>query len=305
VGKQIKVPPFRFRNIQILLALQVMKRNVLIFFLSFAGIVLLGTSCSKEFRQNVKYVNKGTFAQKDSAAFFFYNRGDYEKASFLFEELLGVYRGNPRAQTMLYHYAYSKYKSSQYVIAGYYFEQFVKQYPKSDLTEECRYMVGYCYYMQSDPHYLDQQFTRKAINQFQLFINSHPLSPKVPEANELISKLRERLAEKAFEQAKLYYKISNFKASTRAFQVMIEEYPDSGFREEAQFMLFKSSAGLAEASVSKKQEDRLLDAIEYFEKFVDKYPQSAFTREAEDLYARVKKSLGKIQADKEEAASRT
>jgi len=45
------------------------------------------SSCSKETRKYRKYSLKGSVAEKDSAAFFFYEQEDYEKAAFLFEEI--------------------------------------------------------------------------------------------------------------------------------------------------------------------------------------------------------------------------
>ncbi len=270
----------------------------------FAWLIGLGwlllSGCSAEYRQYNKWSRKGTLAQKDSAAFFFYEKEDYEKAAYLFEELKGAYRGDARAKTILYHFAYAKYKDGFYVVAAYYFESYTQLYPNDELTPECLFMVGYCYYLESAPHYLDQEYTKKAITQLQLFINTYPRADQVPRANVLIAQLRERLAKKEFETANLYYRIENYSAGVTAFKVMIQEYPDSKYREEAQYLLFESAAALASVSSERRKKNRYLDAIELYEKFVDRYPESKFLRDAEATFVKAKRELGKILAKEEE-----
>lgn len=260
--------------------------------LLFVGLIAGG--CSKEYRKYNTYSRKGSLSERDSAAFFFYREGNYEKASLLFEELQNDYRGSDRAKEMLYYYAYSKYQFGLYIVGAYYFEQFHTLYPNDERAPECLYMVAYCYFLESAPHYLDQEFTNKAIGQFQLFINSYPFHERVEEANETITKLRERLANKSFETARLYYDLERYRAAVTSFEVMMQEYPDSRYREEAQFLIFKSALLLAEVSTNRRKRNRYLDAIEYYERFIDKFPRSPFRKEAEVLYQRSRKGLEKL-----------
>lgn len=273
---------------------------------AWIGIIVLGVlmaSCSSTVRMHNKNIKNGTIAEKDSAAYFFFNRGDYEKASYLFEELRGPYRGQPRGKDVMYHLAYCKFNQRLYVMAAYYFDQFVKLYPNDPRTEECAYQIAYCSYMEADPYYLDQQYTHKAIEQFQLFILTFSGSERVNEANEMIISLRERLAKKTIEQAFLYFKVENHKAALQGYQNLLRKYPDSRYREEAQYMLFKSAYFLAETSIESKKKNRYLDALEWYERFVDKYPESVYLKEAEGYYAKAKKNLGKITASESEQSS--
>ena len=266
------------------------------------AVILLAffSGCSKEYKKNLQWSRKGSTAQKDSAAFFFYERGDYDKAAYLFEELQNAYRGQPRGKEVLYHYAYSKYNAGFYTLAAYYFEQYTKLYPNDEKAAECMFQVGYCYYLESAPHYLDQASTLKAIAQFQLFLNTFPRHEQTEKCNELMTELRERLAKKAFENANLYYKIENYRAAVTAFEVMVQEYPDSRYREEAQYLRFKAAVELADVSTSRKKKNRYLDAIEIYEEFVDRYPSSVFLKDAENTFGKAKKNLGKIMAEEAE-----
>ena len=78
-------------------------------------------------------------------------------------------------------------------------------------------MTAYCYYLDSPDLTLDQASTYKAIENLQLFINLYPKSERVNECNQLIDKLRNKLETKSFLNAKLYFKIGDYKAAIFAF----------------------------------------------------------------------------------------
>ena len=255
------------------------------------------SSCSKEAKKYRLWSQKGTVAQKDSSAFYFYERKDYERSAYLLEELLGYYRGNPRYEQIQYTLAYCFYNQRRYGMAASNFGNYMRLFPNEERTEECAFMLAMCYYEEALPWYLDQVPTQKALDQFQLFISSFPLSSRIAEAEKMMVGLRERQAEKAFEKAKLYYKIEDFKAGVKAFEYMIQRYPDSRYREEAQYLWFLASVRLADVSVKDRQRNRYRDAIEIYERFVDRYPSSVWLRDAEKTYAKAKEALGRIQGE--------
>lgn len=264
------------------------------------ALLLLGllASCNSEYRSMIKKAKSDQFADIDSAAVWFYTHKKYDRAVPLFEQLVPIYAGQERQQLVYYYYAWSRYFLGEMVSSAYYFEDFGKKFPGNEHAEECEFMVAKCYYIISDPYYLDQTYTDKALAQMQLFLSRYPSSEREEDGMKIIRELRERRAKKAFEQASLYYNISYYKAAVEAFQVMINEFPDSDFREEAQYMLFKSSHALAEASTERKKIGRYKEALEYHQKFADKFPESKFAKEAEGLVGNTNKSLEKLKADK-------
>jgi len=233
---------------------------------------------------------------REKAARILFNKKDYEKAGFLFEELLSIYKGTGKAEEILYLYASCKYNLKDYLTAAYYFNEYASQYPGSSKTEQAQYLYAYCFYQDSDPWYLDQTSTRKSLEFFQFYLKANPGSNRVDSCNELMSGMREKLAKKSFEQAYLYLKIGHYKAAIEAFKQTMDEFPDSKFREEAQFRQIIAAFRYADISVSDKQKKRYLDAMAYYRKFADKYPSSAFLRDAEPYYAKAQKALDKIQA---------
>lgn len=227
---------------------------------------------------------KGTLADKDSAAVKYFNKKRYDEAAYIIEQLLGIYKGTPREQQMLYYYAWSKYHMGELTSASYYFGDYARRYPTSKDAEEFAFMEAFCQYLVSDPYYLDQTYTMKSIEALQVFVNNHPLSVRINKCNELMSELRERLAEKMFKQADLYLKMEKYKAAVSYFKQFIQEFPDSKFREEAQFKLVKAAYLFAKFSVEEKKQERIAEAMSYYEKFAGKYSGGKFAHQSETLY---------------------
>lgn len=215
-----------------------------------------------------------------------YEKGKYSKALILFDDLAGRYRGRAEAEDLFYLIANANYKLRDYTAARYHFKNFANTYPNSQRAEECRFMAAYCYYLDSPRSTLDQDNTRKAIDELQLFVNYYPESEKAEEAGELIQKLRDKLEKKAFDNAKLYYNMGlsdDYRAAVIALENVLREYPDTKYAEEIEFLMFKSQFLYADNSRVYRQEERFNDAIDYYNNFIENYPDSKLKSEADDL----------------------
>ena len=264
-----------------------------LFFVAIFAAVL-SMSCNKEVRKNRKLSLKGGVAEKDSAAFFYYGRGDYEKAAFLFEELLGYYRSNTRYQDVLYHLAYCRYNQRRYLEASEFFDQFTKRFPNVERTEECAFLLAVSFYKQTLPHYLDQTPTLKAMDQLQYFLVSYPFSENKEQCEEYINSLRERLAKKALERAKLYYKTGDYRAAVTSFEVFLQEFPDSQYREEGHYTWFLAAADFGHNSTERRKENRYKDALDVYDSFLERYPSSPYLKDAESNFAKVRDELEEL-----------
>ena len=253
---------------------QIVKKIVLL------SVLALFFSCSKY----DKLVKSTDLDKKYEAAMKYYDKGNYAKALTLFEELVSVYRGTAKAEGILFYYAYTNYNMGDYILAGYHFKNFSKTYPNSTHSEECAYMTAYCYYLNSSPYTLDQLDTKEAIKEFQSFVNQYPKSLRVASSNEMIDKLRAKLEKKAYEIAKQYYNIGDYKATIYSFKNILNDYPDTPYREELSFFIIKSGYLLAINSIESKKEERLTSAINAYQSFVDVFPNSSYLKEAESIY---------------------
>lgn len=259
-----------------------MQKNKLII-LTTLLFALTVVGCNREYRSMVKLAKSRTIAEKDSAATWFYTHKKYDRALPILQELVPLYSGLDEQQRVYYYYCYSHYNMGSLVSAQFYFEDFANKFPSNKHRVEAEFMSAKAYYRLADPYYLDQSFTTKAIDALQLFLSKNPESDYKEEANTMLDNLRERKAKKAFEQASLYYNITYYKAAVEAFTVMINEFPDSKYREEAQFYLVKSSYALAGASIDRRKLGRYQEALKYHERFKAKFPSSEFISDSETI----------------------
>ena len=105
---------------------------------SFLLVSVLFASCS----QYQKALKSDDVAVKSEAANKMYEAGKYTKAIRLYEQIAPAYKGKPSAERMFFLYSNSLYKSEQYYLAGYQFENFVATYPKSEKREEAAFLAA-------------------------------------------------------------------------------------------------------------------------------------------------------------------
>lgn len=216
-----------------------------------------------------------------------YEKGDYMRAVQLFEQIAPAYRGKPQAQKMFYMYAQALYKTNQFYSAGYQFESFVSSYPSSEKVEEAAFLGAKCYSKLSPVYSLDQADTYKAIEKMQVFINDYPTSTYAEEAGKIVKALNEKLERKAFEIAKQYNTISNYKASIVVLDNFIADYPGSIYKEKALYYKFDSAYNLAINSVSHLMEERLKNAQQAYDALVRFNPNTEYKPKADLMMARI------------------
>lgn len=208
-----------------------------------------------------------------------YNKGAYFKAIPVFEELMGLYKGAKTTEEVYYYYCMAHYKQGSYILAAYHFKNYVQKHPQSKYAEECLYMHAESYYMQSPKVHLDQTETMNAINAYQVFINTHPTSPRSVEANTKIEELRKKLEEKALRAAELYYKTRNYRAAAIAYKNLTLDFPDIKGEREIQFKVVRSYFQYAEQSIVSKQSERYEETIREANRFLARYGNSEFAPE--------------------------
>lgn len=262
------------------------------FFLLIVSLFLL--SCS-DFNKVVKSTD---YEYKYKKGMEYYQQGEYNRANTLFQDLVYVYRGTSRGDELYYFYAKSLFEQKDYILAGHYFKNIIDQYPRSKYAEEAQFMFGYCFYSDSPSAKLDQEVSRKAIDAFRLFINVYPYSDKVQEASILIDELNEKVAQKSYINAKLYFDMGYYKSAVIVLNNSLSDYPDSKNREETKYLLFKSKYLLAINSVEDKKRERLLEARDEFFNFTDEFETSKYLREVNRDFKQISQLLGfDIDAD--------
>jgi outer membrane protein assembly factor BamD len=211
----------------------------------------------------------------------YYVAKKYNYAQQLYEELFPLMKGQPQFEDLFYKYAYCSYYLRDWLQAENLYKQFVEVFPSSPKAEEMEYMRAYVYYRQSPKAELDQTNTQKTIGLMQTFISSHPNSPKVKEANEIIDKCREKLEVKEEGSALLYYNMSHYRAAAIAYSSLMNDFPDSRKSDQYKLQMIKSYYLFAQNSVEEKKETRYEQVITECHDFLDRFPESPLKTEVE------------------------
>ncbi|OFY51536.1 MAG: hypothetical protein A2W85_01210 [Bacteroidetes bacterium GWF2_41_31] len=205
-----------------------------------------------------------------------YEKGDYNKALQFFDILRAVYRGTEKGEKLTYYSANCYFQMRDYQIASYYYEQYVQMYPRGEHAEESAYLTAYCSYLESPRSTLDQTSTFQALRQLQSFIDMYPKSPKATEATKLMDDLRYKLEIKSYHIAVLYFKMEDFQAAITSFENLMENYPDTEFKEEVLFSITEAYYSYAEKSIITKKGERYEKTVEAFNNLKYMYPDSKF-----------------------------
>ena len=250
-------------------------------------LVVLFSSCS-EYQKALK---SDDIAVKYALSTKMYDSGKYDKAIRLFEQISPSYKGKPQAEKLFYMYSQAYYKTKQYYLAGYQFENFASSYPKSEKHEEALFLGAKSYSKLSPIYSLDQSDTDKAVDKLQAFIDTYPNSTYLTEANVIMKELRYKVEKKAFENAKQYNTISDFKSAQIALDNFISDFPGTPFKEDALFYKFDSAYKLALNSVPQKMEERLNIAKAAYNGLMKFNSNSKYKTKATEMLANIDKDL--------------
>lgn len=255
-----------------------------------AAVLLLTCSCKSQFELMLQSHDADA---KYKAAFEYFDDGKYAKAASLFESLSMLTNGTERDDTVRYYWGLSNYRYKDYYTAETNFEQFIQSYPRSPFIEDAAYLHIDCLYRSTLRYELDQTPTYKALNAISQYILEHPDSEHMQVCSDMLEDLGARLDKKAYEAAKLYYKMEDYLASRVAFRNVLKDDSDNIYREDILYYIAMSSYKYADQSVQSKQKERYLAFVDDYYNFIGELPESKYRRELDNIYYKAQKALGR------------
>lgn len=250
-------------------------------------IVVLAGSCG----EYEKLLKSTDLELKKTKAIEYYNEGKYVKTTELLRQILPRFRATEEGEELNWINAQSYYGMKDYIMAGNSYKLFVDQFPFGKHAEEATYLAAYCDFLTAPRPDLDQESTRSAIEGFIIFINKFPYSPKVEECRKLITDMEDKLVEKNYMSARLYYDMKEYKASIVAINNSLKVYANSKYREEMMFLKLNSLFLYAELSMSDKQKTRYQDTLDDYYSFMEEYPQSRYSKDVKSIFQKTDKYL--------------
>ena len=271
-------------------------------FLSITLISALILSSCNSYNQVLKSTD---YDYKYEVAKECYLAGQYTRAYQLLEELIMVMKGSDRGEESLFMLGMCYYNLRDYETASMYLDRYTKSYPKGTYTELARFYSGKASYMESPDPRLDQSPTYTALNQLQDFLDFYPYSELREEVNDMIYELQDRLVQKEYDNAKLYYNLggyvgnctyggSNYEACIITAENALKTFPYTRLREDLYMMILRSRHQLAQRSVAEKSEERYRETIDEYFGFKNEFPNSKYTKEADLIY---KQASSKVKTE--------
>ena len=244
------------------------------FFLILAAVYIWGCSSSLE---TVNF----TAQERLAYAIKLFDDEDYEEAVNEFQNIVLQFPGNEVVDDAQYYLAETRYKRGEYIIAAYEYSNLIKNMPASELIAKAQFMLAECYYELSPDFSLDQRYTKKAIEEYQAFIDFFPTNEKVGDAEKKIAELNDKLAHKEFEIAHIYEKIEYYTAAIRYYDNVLDIYHDSRY---APMAMYNKILLLIERN-------RNSEALAEISKFLQRYPENSNTKEVQELKSSLENKL--------------
>lgn len=246
--------------------------------------------------QYAKVQKSMNFDYKYELAKAYYVEGEYSQASSLLEDVLAFTKGTMYAEESLYMLSMCYFHMGDYVTASHYFSTYFNTYPRGVYTETARFMSARALYLDTPDPRLDQTSTIKAIGEIQVFMEYYPYSKYGEQAHGMLYELHDRLVEKEYRSAQLYYDLgnymgNNYQACIITAQNALNDYPYTKLREDLSMLVLRARYSMAKESVEVKKIDRYRDAEDEYYAFKNEFPESKYMKEADKIYRETQKVL--------------
>lgn len=206
---------------------------------------------------------------------------EYDDAVKEFQSILLQYTGSSISDDAQYFLGFTYFKKEQYLLSAYEFSKVIKDFPASDFVQDAQFMLGESYFQLSPDFQLEQSYTKKAIEEFQAFIEFFPTHPKVDEAEKKIAELYSKFAEKEYQNAVIYEKMEYYNAAIQYYENVKNTYFDSKFAPLAHYRLIN-------LLILKNKKD---EALRNIADYIKKYPNDDNVEDLKELSQELEKSL--------------
>jgi outer membrane protein assembly factor BamD len=210
-----------------------------------------------------------------------YNDEDYELAITELQSLLLQFPGSAIVDDAQYYLGMCRFQRGEYILSAFEFSKLIKNMPASEFVPQAQLMLAESYYELSPNYTLDQKYTKKAIEEYQAFLDFFPTNPKVQEAEAKIRELNDKLAEKEYYSAVIYEKMEYYNAALSYYENVVETYHDTQYAPMALY----NRINLLRAR------DRNREALQEITKFLQRYPSDERTSELENLKTSLQNQL--------------
>ncbi len=170
----------------------------------------------------------------------YFDSGKWGKAIDVLSKYVYSYSYDENIAEGTFLLAESYFKDGQFDLAAGEYRRVAQRFEDSEYAEKAELMIAESFLAASPRTDLDQEKTRAALDYFTDFITYHPESEYLEQARDGISRCREKLAEKEYKIALVYFKLKKAESVALYADLIAEEYGGTSWVPEA--MLLKGRA---------------------------------------------------------------
>lgn len=210
-----------------------MKNNGRYRFIFSIFILIIIASCGGPY--TAKVVNQPS--RKLSIADRLFSEQNYQEAAVEYKDYLAVFAGDERNDYAQFQLAECYRMDEDYPLAAVEYRVLINDYGYSTYVDDAFYLEALCYFKQSRRVERDQTKTFEARNKLTRFLRYFPNSNRREEAQALLKKINEKLAEKKFISGEMYFSREHYNAAKVYFERTVDLYPETVWAVRGRYYL--------------------------------------------------------------------
>ena len=196
--------------------------------LYFLSIVLFNLSCAgSNFGDNSSIEDRFAIGKENL------ENGKYLKAQSDFQYIVLRGAGTDIGDDAQFYLGESYFRNKEYILAIAEYEKLTRRMGYSPFVEKARFQICEAYRIESPKYYHDQEYTEKALERYQEFLDDFPSTTLKGNVLSSIENLREKLGMKLYETGILYVKLEEYDSAIMTFQAVIDTYYDTKIINDA------------------------------------------------------------------------
>jgi outer membrane protein assembly factor BamD len=235
----------------------------------FSLLLLLPMAgCMKQGTQQLLGVDEAWSRAQD-----LFKRERYYRAQEVLKDIVLNYPGSAVIDSAQFMLGRCSFEMADYPTATEEFQRVIEKYPFSKLVGDAIYYSARAAYEEAPSYQLDPDYTNRALQGFQRFLEEHPTHALADSGYFYLSLCRETLARKEYAAASLYYDLGEFASAVLYSDVILSNYYDTPMAGPAQYLKGRSFFALRDWERAQKE----------LQLYLDKYPDGRFVVRARQM----------------------
>lgn len=198
---------------------------------------------------------------------------DYQEAQQVFNTIILQDPASDYADDAQFYLAESYFRNGEYKLAAFNYNRLRTSFPNSPFYKQAFFRSGEAYYYSALSYDRDQRESKFAIDVYRAFSTYYGADSLAPVAKARIKELENKLAQKDYMTAELYWRMDEYAAALVYYDKVIESNPGTEYFQLAAVGKIKALREL----------DRRSEALDAARKFISENPSSMMLGQVRQL----------------------